>query len=117
MELYNRSMEPLAGLARIAWHCGNLPQAQVHVDEILLHLESSSLASTEEAFRVYLTCYRILRENRDPRARDMLQIAHGQLQARAATLEGPEQEQMFWQMAGHKQISREWSQFDHITAR
>nr|NIV38839.1 hypothetical protein [Anaerolineae bacterium] len=44
--------------------------------EILKHLQDRGLEGTFEPFRIYLTCYQVLRANRDPRAQEILHQAH-----------------------------------------
>ncbi len=92
---YNRALEPLAGLARVALAQNNVSAAQTLVEEILDYLETDtpaavstgqSLQGTEEPFRVFLACYHVLRNNQDPRARNILNIAHRLLQEQAANI-------------------------------
>lgn len=79
-------MEPLAGLAAVALAQGNLTQAQSYAEEIVTYLMSHTLYEVDEPFPVYLTCYRILRTEHDPRAATVLKMAYDLLQARAAQL-------------------------------
>jgi len=78
--------EPKAGLARVCLIQENPSEAQALVEEILGHLESHTLEGTEEPIRVYLTCYRVLAANQDPRAGELLNTAYNLLQARAAQM-------------------------------
>jgi tetratricopeptide (TPR) repeat protein len=57
---------PLAGLARVCLAQGDLHQAQAYVEEILSYLKTGTLHGPTEPFRVYLTCYRVLRAQGDP---------------------------------------------------
>jgi hypothetical protein len=98
--LTNLSLEPLAGLARVASAQGTrqeadsvpadegtLAQAQGYVEEILAYLEGGGSAEgTDEPLRIYLTCYQVLKANHDPRAQNLLTIAHELLQERAANI-------------------------------
>ncbi|MGB0385750.1 MAG: AfsR/SARP family transcriptional regulator [Ardenticatenaceae bacterium] len=59
----NLTMEAVAGLARVYLALGDLPQALAQVEKILSHLERDTLAGTLDPFRVYLTCYRVLRSH------------------------------------------------------
>ncbi|MBN1660743.1 MAG: tetratricopeptide repeat protein [Anaerolineae bacterium] len=79
-------VEPLAGLAHMAFSQGDLIQAGAHVEEILGCLEAGTLYGIDEPFRVYLTCYQILQAAQDPRAWDILNTAHALLQERAAKI-------------------------------
>ena len=63
-----------------------MTEAQAKVGEILSHLEGDTLDGTEEPLRVYLTCYRVLRANQDPRARKVLETAHRLLQETAVKI-------------------------------
>ena len=92
---HSLAMEPQAGLARIALAQGDITQARIHIAEILAHLEKGgtpsissghALDGTDEPFRVYLTCYRVLHANHDPRAEGILHAAHSLLQERAAQI-------------------------------
>ena len=96
LQLYNRALEPLAGLAEIALRRDDLPTACRHVDSILHHLQTHRLDLTDEALAVYLTCHRVLAAADDLRAEHALQLAHKQLQLRAATLPNEEMRRQFW---------------------
>jgi predicted ATPase len=80
------AMEPLAGLARVSLAQNDLALAQTRVGEILGFLEGNSLDGTEEPFRVYLTCYRVLQASQDPRTQVLLADAHNLLQGQAAKI-------------------------------
>ncbi len=79
--------EPLAGLARIALERGDLAQALARVEDMLARVEKDkALTGTDEPIRIYLTCYRVLHANSDPRAPDVLKAAFDLLQERAALI-------------------------------
>jgi len=82
----NLAMEPLAGLARMELVRGDYVAALTPIEEILAHLETSSLAGTDEPYRVYLTCFKVLQANGDLRARAILQTGHRLLQEQAAKI-------------------------------
>jgi adenylate cyclase len=104
------AMEPLAGLARVSLAQHDLSQAQTHVDEMLDFLEDNTLDGTDEPFRVYLTCYRVLHANQDPRAQEILNTAHGLLQERAARISDEELRRSFLEnVAAHQEILSEWT--------
>lgn len=63
---------------------GDLAQAQTFVTELLPHLEIEQLYGTRELFRIYLTCYLVLRAGQDPRAKEVLTTAYRLLHERAA---------------------------------
>jgi hypothetical protein len=107
-------MEPLAGLARACLGQGEVAQAQVHVEEILEHLdlEGNTLDGTDEPFRVYLTCYRVLCANGDPRAEDILDTAHRLLQERASKIDDEELRHSFLEnVPYHREIVAEFRRF------
>jgi tetratricopeptide (TPR) repeat protein len=104
-----RANEPLAGLARIALAQGDRHQAQAHVEEILSYLETSTLDGALEPLRVYLTCYRALQANDDPRAHTILQEAHRFLQQLAGKISDEEERRSFLEnVAAHRVIVIEW---------
>jgi tetratricopeptide (TPR) repeat protein len=121
-EQHNMAMEPLAGLARVSLAQGHLSQAQVWVEEILEHLGAGAplasdgtspsghaLDGAEEPFWVYLTCYRVLHTNGDPRAQEVLTAAHDLLQERAAKIEDEELRRSFLEnVAANREIVRAW---------
>jgi hypothetical protein len=63
----------------------NPSEAQALVEEILGLMESHTLEGTEEPIRVYLTCYRVLMANQDPRAKELLNTAFRLVEERAAS--------------------------------
>jgi predicted ATPase/DNA-binding SARP family transcriptional activator/class 3 adenylate cyclase len=80
--------EPLAGLACVDLARGDHPQALIHVQEILAYLEAyPKLEGTIDPIRVYLTCYRVLRANADPRAAEVLEKGHYLLQEIASKID------------------------------
>jgi hypothetical protein len=103
------AMESLAGLARVSLVRGDLVRAQQQVEEILGYLETGTLDGTEEIFWIYLTCYRVLKANQDPRAQDILNTAHRLLQERAANIGQEGLRRMFLEGIGtHRKVIREW---------
>jgi hypothetical protein len=101
-------MEPLAGLARVCLAQGDLTQAQAHVEEILSYLESHGLDDAEEPFRVYLTCYRFLDANQDPRAQETLSTAYNLLQEQASRIEDEEMRRLLLEnVPAHREILSE----------
>jgi citrate synthase len=103
--------DPLAGLARVAMAQGDLAQAQAHIEEIVAHLESGSLDGTDEPFRIYLTCHRVLRANGDPRAEALLDTARRLLQEDAAKIGDEGLRRSFLEnVAAHRQILAAWKE-------
>ncbi len=112
---HNLAMEPLAGLARVSLAQEDLAQAQARVEEILSHLENHTLDGTEEPFRIYLSCYRVLWANQDPRAEDILNTAHCLLQEWVAKIGDEEMRRSFLEnVAAHREIVREFAKVDRL---
>jgi hypothetical protein len=102
------AVDSLAGLAHVSLTLGDLTQAQAQVEEILNYLETNSLGGTDGSFRVYLTCYRVLRANQDPRAQEILSTAHRLLQEQAAKISDEEMRRSFLEnVAAHREIVEE----------
>jgi class 3 adenylate cyclase/tetratricopeptide (TPR) repeat protein len=107
----NRAMEPLAGLARVAWLRGDRSSAALRVAEIVPHLEHHSLAGCEEPLRVYLTCYQILTATQAPAGLTLLQQAYELLSERAAKLTDPSCQRSFLEdVVVHRRIRLAWQQ-------
>jgi predicted ATPase len=91
-----QAIEALAGLARVSMARGDTEQALNHVEEILTYLETETpsmghpLDGTIEPMRIYLTCYQVLKANKDNRNHDILDKAHNLLQKRAANISDEE---------------------------
>jgi hypothetical protein len=79
----HRTVEPRAGLARLALAAGALASALAAIEEILPILQNHPLAGFDEPFQVYLTCYTVLTASNDARAATLLQTAHELLTAYA----------------------------------
>ncbi len=108
LEHTRHSLEALAGLAHVADRKGETDSALSYLEEILQDLASNQSVATEESFRVYHTCYQLLRQHEDPRAPALLQLAHEQLHKRAATITDAGQQELFWAMPGHRAVDRDW---------
>lgn len=105
---HNLAIESLAGLAHVSLAKGDLTQAQAQVEEILAHLETNTLVGTDEPFRIYLTCYRVLRASQDPRAQETLDTAHRLLQEQAAKISDEKMRRLFLEnVAAHREIVEE----------
>ena len=116
LDQHHLATEPLAGLACVCLAQGNLHQAQAQIEEVLGHLETQTpstgsghgLDGTDEPFRVYLTCYRVLRANQDPRAQVILDTAYSLLQEQAAKISDEELRRSFLEnVAAHREIVEE----------
>jgi tetratricopeptide (TPR) repeat protein len=116
--------EPLVGLARVALAQRDLLQAGAYVDEISSHLERGGpapgrghpLDGTDEPLRIYLTCYRVLRANNDPRAPHVLEDGYNLLQERAARIDDENLRRSYLEnVAAHREILREWQSAEAST--
>lgn len=105
----NLAMETLAGLARVSLAENDRAKAQAEVKEILDFLEAGyRLDGTDEPFRAYLTCYRVLAANEDARAPAILSQAHRLLREQAARIENNAMRRSFLEnVPAHREIVAE----------
>jgi hypothetical protein len=96
--------EPQAGLAQIALAQGDLASAQALVAAILPVLAEQPRAGYNNPFFIYLTCYRVLAANADPRAATLLQQGHALLQQDAAALEAENRQRFFTAVPIHRAL-------------
>jgi len=76
-----------AGLARVALAQGGVAAALVHVESLLTHLAGGgTLAGTYSPLLIQLSCHHVLVRAGDPRAAELLDTAHSELQSRAAAI-------------------------------
>jgi predicted ATPase/DNA-binding SARP family transcriptional activator/class 3 adenylate cyclase len=116
---HHLAAEPLAGLARVALAQGDPARALAHVQEILDYLDGHpALLGTLEPLRIYMTCYRVLLANRDPRAGEILHAAYHLLQERAAKIDDENLRRSYLEnVAAHREIAAEYAQAtgqDHL---
>ncbi len=104
-------LDPLSGLARVLLAQGRLDEALVCVEAVLEHLAGGgSLDGTEEPLRIPLTCYAVLAAIDDVRACDVLERAHGELQALADRLGEARARHGFLNLVPHhREIMRAWT--------
>ena len=103
------ALEPLAGLARVSLTQDKLAQAQTCVEKIVSQLGSETLAGTDEPFGIYLTCYRVLKANQDPRGPELLKQAHQRLLDRAAKISDDSARHRYLEnVAAHREIVKAW---------
>ncbi|HUT17943.1 MAG TPA: tetratricopeptide repeat protein, partial [Anaerolineae bacterium] len=109
-------VEPMAGLARVALAQGDPVGALAHVDDILGYLsDHPALEGTLEPLRIYLTCYRVLQANGDPRGGEILDAAYHLLQKRAATIEDEDLRRSYVEnVAVHREIVATWKETSHL---
>jgi hypothetical protein len=80
----------------------------IHANEILEHLETHSLDGTYEPFRIYWTCYRILKAH-DGRAAEVLRTACRLLQGRATGIEDDDVRRTFLEgVPAHRTLVQEY---------
>jgi len=87
--------EAQAGLAALALAQGDRDQAQRWVDAILPVLAAQPCAGLTTPFFTYLTCYRVLTANQDPRANVLLEQGWRLLQDYATGITDPAQRRDF----------------------
>jgi DNA-binding SARP family transcriptional activator/class 3 adenylate cyclase/tetratricopeptide (TPR) repeat protein len=80
--------EARAGLARVYHARGEFDRALAEVEQIVSYIQSGGhFHGTAEPLRPYLTCYRVLSANDDPRAVEVLARAHVLLMEGAAAID------------------------------
>ncbi len=94
----------LAGLARLHHRAGETALAQALVREIWQVLESQTPEATIECARMYVTCCHILTDTDPELAGHIAVRAKAQLDRRAATIDHPEREILFWQIPDHRAV-------------
>lgn len=85
----NLSMEPLAGLARIAHLREDTATSSSLVGQIFSHLVERWLDGTDDPFQVVLTCHTVLSNVNDKRALDVLRLGHEKLHQRMDSIIEP----------------------------
>ena len=108
---HHLSKAPLIGLAHVALAGGRPVQALAHAEEVLSYLDlHPALDVLGELFREYLTCYRVLRANQDPRAPELLSRAYHLLQEWADKIEDQDLRRSFLEnVAVNRAIVREFT--------
>jgi tetratricopeptide (TPR) repeat protein/DNA-binding SARP family transcriptional activator len=104
----NLALEARAGLAEVDLAQGRVAEAGEQVDLILHFLDhvDASLAGTEQPFRVFLICHRVLTARQDTRTESLLEQAHALLQERAKTIGDPDLRASFFDVPAHREIAR-----------
>ena len=106
------AMEPLAGLARVSLLSDEQDEALKSVEEISAYLAGHSLDGTDETVRIYLTCYRVLKLNRDDRARSILTSAYKLLMERADRISDQARRQSYLErISYHRELITEYRQY------
>lgn len=108
MGQHHLTIEPRAGLARLALQQNDVVQAHQAVLQILPYLIANQLAGVEEPLRVYHTCYVVLKTVGDAQAAALKQQMVTQLQQRAARIHDERLRQAFLNnIHVHRQIVME----------
>ncbi|MFN8491574.1 MAG: BTAD domain-containing putative transcriptional regulator [Caldilineaceae bacterium] len=103
-EKWALAAEPRAGLAQIALAEGDLANAQAHVEAILPVLAEMPRAGYNNAFFIYLVCYRVLATTGDSRAPLLLQKGYDLLQQDAATLDEVSRQRFLSAVPPHREL-------------
>lgn len=101
-------MESVAGLASVALASRALPEALGHAEALLAHLERGPLHGLEEPFCLWLTCYRVLRAQKDSRAKQVLETAQRQLRECAERIRDERLRHLFLAIPAHHTLLAEW---------
>jgi predicted ATPase/DNA-binding SARP family transcriptional activator len=111
LELYEElghttyATEPRAGLARVALLENDLAGSLAYVEEIMNVLSDRPHAGIDEPFYVYLTCYRVLEANHDPRAASVLENASSLLDKYASHFTEESQRHAFlYNVPSHREL-------------
>ena len=103
------AVESVADLARASLAQGDLRRAQEMAHEVLSRLESGALGNAHDPIQIYLTCYRVLHANQDPRAPEVLKAAYVQLQQRAVMFGDDAARRMFLDnVPSHRELEAAW---------
>lgn len=102
----HENMAPQAGLAKIALRQKNLDQAKACLDPLLKQLSSHRSGGRPVPIGVYLACFEVLQALRDPRAAELLEEAHTQLEEQAALIPDDGQRQHFLEILPHRTLRR-----------
>lgn len=104
------ALKPLAGLARVALSRGDLPQALDIVEDIYSQLTDDAIHTTHVA-EEYLTCFRVLEANQDPRAVDVLSAAYSHLQKLANKIKDEQMRFSYMHnVPSHREIVSAWQE-------
>jgi hypothetical protein len=99
------AMEARAGLAQVALLQNDMVSSLAYVDEILKVLAAHPRAGIDEPFYVYLTCYRVLEANHDPRAASVLENASSLLEEYASHFTEESQRYAFlYNVPSHREL-------------
>jgi tetratricopeptide (TPR) repeat protein len=100
------------GLVCVALNQGDLGRAIEHAEDLVAYLQAwPRVECSVEPFRIYLTCYNVLRAVDDPRADRVLNAAHRLLQERAGTIPDKALRRLYVESAPyHREIAAAWEE-------
>ncbi|MEW5868220.1 MAG: tetratricopeptide repeat protein [Chloroflexota bacterium] len=102
---WDKALESLAGLARIAMRRADLSAALHYVEQILEIQDRKGLSSGNEPFRVNLTCYQVLEACQDRRSGEYLARSYTELMRLKANIEDEALERSFVEnVAAHREL-------------
>ena len=105
------SLEPLAGLARVALAQGEIPQALEYAEQIMNQSSEIKPDNLFEPVWVYLMCYRVLKAAQDARYTILLKDTYAMLQHMAERLGEEDLKHGFLtNIATHRDLLAEWAQ-------
>lgn len=107
MKAASAIISALAGRARVALAGENRPTARRLARECLALLAGHRPASLYEPLRTYLTCYQALAASGEPRADEVLGVAHDLLMEQASWIEEPTWRHSFLEnVTTHRELQR-----------
>ncbi|MEO7336070.1 MAG: tetratricopeptide repeat protein [Caldimonas sp.] len=111
-------LDSVSGLARVALAQERLPEAMEHAEAIYSHVISGgSFDGSEEPLVPLLSCLRVFAANGDPRAVEVLQVAHDELQVAAAQIDIVEMRHRFLAEVPHnREILELWAANERAAA-
>jgi tetratricopeptide (TPR) repeat protein len=111
----DRATELQARLARVALAQSDAALAMRHVEAILGYLKDNPVLHWAfEPLCVYLTCYRVLQANRDPRAEEILNASYHLIQERADKIDDEALRLSYLEnVAENREIIALWEETSH----
>lgn len=103
--------DAMAGLARVALAQGDMASALPPVERLLAYMaDGGTLDGTEARQLIRLSCHQVLARADDPRAAEVLAVAHTELQARAAAIADATLRYSFLhEIPEHREIVAAWA--------
>ena len=92
-----RLMEAVSGSAYLDFKCERPEAAMEKVEEILAHFGDQQINGIEQPARIYLICYEILDQAKDPRALELIGRGYAHLQETTNAISDPVLQESFMQ--------------------